>query len=52
MEAMDLLNENGCLFGASVTYHRNNIEDVSSEEFIDLLIDKESGSSGISLTCL
>ena len=40
MEAMDLLNENGCLFGASVTYHRNNIEDVSSEEFIDLLIDK------------
>ena len=40
MEAMDLLHESGCLFGASVTYTRQNVEHVGSEEFVDLLIDK------------
>lgn len=40
MNAMDVLREAGCLFGASVTYHRHNLDDVSSEEFVDLLIEK------------
>ncbi|NMB24970.1 MAG: radical SAM protein [Firmicutes bacterium] len=40
MDAMDILNEHRCLFGASVTYTRQNVEHVGSEEFVDLLIDK------------
>lgn len=40
MHAMDLLKEGGCLYGASVTYTRDNVDNVGSEEFIDLLIDK------------
>ncbi|MGB9887117.1 MAG: radical SAM protein [Moorellales bacterium] len=40
MRAMDLLRENGCVFGISVTYHRGNSEEVSSEEFVDLMIEK------------
>ncbi|MCR4419771.1 MAG: radical SAM protein [Clostridia bacterium] len=38
--AMDLLRENGCVFGVSVTYHRGNSEEVSSEEFVDFMIEK------------
>ncbi|NLJ85877.1 MAG: radical SAM protein [Firmicutes bacterium] len=40
MHSMDLLKQGGCLYGASVTYTRKNVEHVASEEFIDLLIDK------------
>lgn len=40
MRAMDLLRENGCVFGISVTYHRHNTEEVASDEFIDLMIEK------------
>jgi len=40
MHAMDLLREAGTVFGVSVTYGRNNIDELGSEEFIDLLIEK------------
>lgn len=40
MHAMDLLKENGCIFGVSTTYSRNNTEELGSEEFVDLLVDK------------
>ena len=40
MQAMDILKKHRCLFGASVTYSRDNTEHVGSEEFIDLLIEK------------
>jgi MoaA/NifB/PqqE/SkfB family radical SAM enzyme len=40
MHAMDLLREKGVLFGTSVTYTRLNVDEVSSDEFIDMLIDK------------
>jgi len=40
MRAMDVLNENGVLFGFSVTATRYNNELVVSDEFIDLFIEK------------
>lgn len=40
MKAMDLLKENGVLFGFSVTATRDNNELVVSDEFIDLFVDK------------
>jgi len=40
MEAIDLLREERCLFGISVCYTRENIEAVTSEEFIDTVIAK------------
>ncbi|MGI6211737.1 MAG: radical SAM protein [Anaerovoracaceae bacterium] len=40
MHAMDLMKENGCLFGTSVCYTRNNIETVTSEEFVKMEIEK------------
>ncbi|WP_084667158.1 radical SAM protein [Thermanaeromonas toyohensis] len=40
MRAMDLLRENGAVFGASVTYTRKNTEELGSEAFIDMLVDK------------
>ena len=40
MHAMDLLRENGCLFGVSIAYTRNNIELVTSDEFINMIIEK------------
>lgn len=40
VEAMDLLRENGCIFGFSATYTRNNTEELASDEFIDLMIEK------------
>lgn len=38
--AMDLLKKNGCIFGMSVCYTSANVETVTSEEFIDLMISK------------
>ncbi len=40
MHAMDLLKERGALFGFSVTITRENAEEVVSDEFLDLLIEK------------
>ena len=40
LEAMELLKKNKCLFGISVCYTRKNIEFVTSDEFMDMIIDK------------
>ena len=40
LRAMDLLRENRCLFGMSVCYTRENVEHVTSDAFIDLMIEK------------
>ncbi len=40
MDAMDLLHDNGLVYGTSVCYTRKNIMDVTSDEFIDFLINK------------
>jgi len=42
IKAMDLLHENGLLFGNSVCYTKKNIEAVTSDEFFDLLIEHGS----------
>lgn len=40
MEAMDLLKANKCLYGLSICYTRQNVEAVTSDEFIDKMIEK------------
>lgn len=40
MAAMDLMKENGLLFGTSTAYTSANYKDVTSDEFMDLLISK------------
>ncbi|MDE7352428.1 MAG: radical SAM protein [Acetatifactor sp.] len=40
MEAMDLLKENGLLFGTSICYTSKNIETVTSDEFVRLMVEK------------
>jgi len=40
MHAMDLLRQYGIVFGTSVCYTRNNIEAVTSDEFLQMLADK------------
>lgn len=40
IEAMDLLKKNKCLFGISVCYTRKNIDFVTSDEFMDMIIEK------------
>ncbi len=40
MKAMDLLRERGCIFGASLTETRENIEKIGSYDFIDMLVEK------------
>lgn len=40
MRAMDLLRERGAVFGVSVTITRYNVMEVTSDEFIDFLIEK------------
>lgn len=42
IRAMDLLHENGLIFGNSVCYTRKNMEAVTSDEFFDLLIEHGS----------
>ena len=37
---MDLLRESRCLFGVSTTYTRDNTEELSCDEFIDMVIKK------------
>ncbi|MCG2675579.1 radical SAM protein [bacterium] len=40
MEAMDILKRNRVLFGFSVTHTRKNADVVTSEKFIDILVEK------------
>ena len=40
MAAMDRMRKAGLVFGVSVTYTKNNIEELASEEFVDMLVDK------------
>lgn len=40
LHAMDLLRENRCLFGMSVCYTSENVDQVTSDDFIDLMIEK------------
>lgn len=40
LDAMDLLKAHGLIFGTSICYTRNNVDVVSSDEFLDLIIEK------------
>ena len=40
MHAMDLLKEYGLVFGTSICYTSQNIESVTSDEFINMLVEK------------
>ncbi len=40
MKAMDILKAHGCFFGTSIAYTRNNLEIVTSDEFLDMEIEK------------
>ena len=40
MHAMDLLKENGLIFGTSICYTSKNCETVSSKEFVKFMIEK------------
>lgn len=40
MKAMDLLHKYGILFGSSICYTRDNIDAVTSDEFLQMLADK------------
>lgn len=40
MGAMDLLKERGAVFGVSITVTRDNVMEVTSDDFIDFLVDK------------
>jgi len=40
MEAMDNLNEEGCIFGFSATMNRQNADALTSDDFIDLMINR------------
>lgn len=40
MDAMDRMREAGLIFGVSTTYCRYNTEELASEEFVDMLVDK------------
>ncbi len=40
MKAMELLKKNKCIYGLSICYTSQNVDKVTSDEFIDLMIDK------------
>lgn len=40
MNAMDLLKKNGLVFGTSICYTSKNYDTVTSEEFVDLMVEK------------
>ncbi len=40
MNAMDYLRQEGVLFGSSVTQTRENVYTISSDEFVDMLVEK------------
>ena len=51
MHAMELLKENGLVFGTSICYTSQNIESVTSDEFIQMLVEKAAGILCISTIC-
>ena len=40
MNAMDLLKKNGLVFGTSICYTSKNYDTVTSDEFVDLMVEK------------
>lgn len=40
VKALELLQKNGCLYGISVCYTAKNIDEVTSDSFLDLMISK------------
>lgn len=40
IKAMELLKKNKCIYGLSICYTSQNVDKVTSDEFIDLMIDK------------
>lgn len=40
MKAMDLLKEYGLIFGTSICYTSKNVETVTSDDFLDMIIEK------------
>lgn len=40
MEAMDLMKSHGLIFGTSICYTSKNVETVTSDEFLDMIIEK------------
>lgn len=40
MRAMDICREHGLVYGCSTCYTRHNVDEVGSDEYLDLLIDK------------
>lgn len=40
IKAMDLMKKYGLIFGTSICYTSHNIEEVSSDEFLDIIIEK------------
>ncbi len=42
IKAMDLLKKNGLFYGISVCYTSKNISEVTSDEFLDLMVEKGS----------
>lgn len=40
LKAMDLLKKNKCIFGVSICYTRTNLDMVTSDEFLDLMVEK------------
>lgn len=40
MDAMDRMRKAGLIYGVSTTYNRYNAEELASEEFVDMLVDK------------
>ena len=52
LAAMDLMHENHIPFGVSICYTSQNYLTVTSDDFLDMLIDKGCVSLGISTICL
>ena len=50
VNAMDLLKKNKCFFGVSVCYTRKNVEAVTSDEFLDMLVNK--GAKFAAIACV
>ncbi|HHW03594.1 MAG TPA: radical SAM protein [Thermoanaerobacterales bacterium] len=40
MDAMDKMRRAGLIYGVSTTYYRKNTEELASEEFVDMLVEK------------
>jgi len=40
MRAADILHQYGLIYGFSTTYHRHNVEEITSDKYIDMLVDK------------